>query len=53
MTYGSAKTPGVSSWLDAHPAPDFIWMAPCGQSARSPSLCQSHVGVKEINEGRK
>lgn len=34
---GSAKHPGVSSWLETHPAPEFIDSFPCGQSARSPS----------------
>jgi len=37
QTYGSAKTPGVSSWEEAHPEPEFITIVPCGQSARRPS----------------
>ena len=37
-TYGSEKTPGVSSCEQTHPAPPFSLRSPsCGQSASSPS----------------
>lgn len=43
-TYGSAKIPGVSSWLEVHDDDDPLLMPLlCGQSANNPSQTPKHV----------